>query len=92
MQEQHCHLTLTEHPTLVLQQPTGEGVEKMSKKVSHAYVQGLIWVLTYYVHGNSPIPITNAHTDAMTAAQDRLQGKGNSAADSSEGLGAAWDW
>ena len=64
----------------------------MSKKVSHAYVQGLTWVLTYYVHGTAPVPITNAHADAMIAAQDRLQGKGHSAADSSEALGAAWDW
>lgn len=64
----------------------------MSKKVSHAYVQGLIWVLTYYVHGNAPVPITGAHNDALIAAQDRLQGKANNAADSSEGLGAAWDW
>ena len=64
----------------------------MARKVSHAYVQGLTWVLTYYIHGNTPVPITNAHMDAMTEAQERLQGKGNSASDSSEGLGAAWDW
>ena len=70
----------------------GEGVEKMARKVSHAYVQGLTWVLTYYIHGNTPVPITNAHKDARTEAQERLQGKGNSASDSSEGLGAAWDW
>ena len=67
-------------------------MEKMSKKVSHAYVQGLIWVLTYYIHGNSPVPITSAHADALSAAEDRLHGKSSSAADSSEGLGASWDW
>lgn len=72
----------------------GEGVEKMCRKVSHAYVQGLTWVLAYYAHGNTPVPISNTHVAAITAAENKLhrRGKHSSAADSSEGLGAAWDW
>ncbi|KAL3145189.1 hypothetical protein ABBQ32_000941 [Trebouxia sp. C0010 RCD-2024] len=72
----------------------GEGVEKTARKVSHAYMQGLNWVLAYYVHGNTPVPVSSAHADAISAAQGQLHGKGkhSSAADSAEGLGASWDW
>ena len=72
----------------------GEGVEKTARKVSHAYMQGLNWVLAYYVHGNTPVPVSSTHADAVAAAERQLQGKGrqSSAADSAEGLGASWDW
>ena len=72
----------------------GEGVEKTARKVSHAYMQGLNWVLAYHVHGNTPVPVSSAHADAISAAQGQLhgQGKHSSAADSAEGLGASWDW
>ena len=72
----------------------GEGVEKMCRKVSHAYAQGLTWVLAYYVHGSTPVPVSNTHTVAIEAAENQMHGKGkqSSAADSNEGLGATWDW
>ena len=73
---------------------TGEGVEKTCRKVSHAYVQGLTWVLAYYVHGNTPAPVSTAHLGAIEAAKGQLHGKGKhgTASDSTEGMGAAWDW
>ncbi|KAL0046758.1 hypothetical protein WJX82_009320 [Trebouxia sp. C0006] len=72
----------------------GEGVEKMCRKVSHAYAQGLTWVLAYYVQGSTPVPVSNTHTAAIEAAENQMHGKGkqSSAADSNEGLGATWDW
>lgn len=33
----------------------GEGVEKMARAVSKAFLQGLAWTLAYYVHGNIPL-------------------------------------
>lgn len=72
----------------------GEGVEKTARKVSHAYMQGLNWVLAYYVHGNTPVPVSSAHAESVAVAERLLQGKGrqSGAADSAEGLGASWDW
>ena len=72
----------------------GEGVEKTCRKVSHAFVQGLTWVLAYYVHGNTPVPVSKTHASAVAAAENQQHGKGkqSSAADSAEGLGASWDW
>ncbi|DBA90633.1 TPA: 5'-3' exoribonuclease 2 [Trebouxia sp. C0004] len=72
----------------------GEGVEKMCRKVSHAYAQGLTWVLAYYVHGSVPVPVSNTHAVAIEAAKNQMHGKSkqSSAADSNEGLGATWDW
>ena len=72
----------------------GEGVEKVCRKVSHAYVQGLTWVLAYYVHGSTPVPVSHTHASAIAAAENQVHGKGkqSSAADSTEGLGATWDW
>ena len=69
-------------------------MEKSARKVSHAYMHGMTWVLAYYKHGNVPVPISSAHSGAIAAAAKKLQGKGkqSSAADSSEGLGASWDW
>ena len=57
-------------------------------------MQGLSWVLAYYVHGNTPVPVSSAHADAVAVAERQLLGKGRqcSAADSTEGLGASWDW
>ena len=69
-------------------------MEKSARKVSHAYMQGLNWVLAYYVHGNTPVPVSSAHAESVAVAERQLQGKGrqSSAADSAEGLGASWDW
>ena len=61
----------------------GEGVEKVARKVSQAYVQTLAWSLVYYTHGTLPVV---RHTRNGDVAQI--------CATSGSGFpfGAPWDW
>ncbi|KAK9823577.1 hypothetical protein WJX72_003960 [[Myrmecia] bisecta] len=66
----------------------GEGVEKMARKVSQAYVQGLAWVIAYYCQGNTPV----FTTDAVRQAQRSTAGKARWQKGEDGTAGAAWDW
>ena len=51
----------------------------MARKVSHAYMQGLNWVLAYYVHGNTPVPVSHTHTGRLLLLRDSCRVKANTA-------------
>ncbi|CAL8464765.1 g4300 [Coccomyxa elongata] len=60
----------------------GEGVEKVARKVSQAYIQSLAWSLVYYSHGTLPV-VRHRHGDAFQIS---------ATSGSSFPCGAPWDW
>ncbi|BDA50364.1 5'-3' exoribonuclease 2 [Coccomyxa sp. Obi] len=60
----------------------GEGVEKVARKVSQAYIQTLAWSLVYYSHGTLPVL---RHRNGNAAQISATSG-------SSFPCGAPWDW
>ncbi len=60
----------------------GEGVEKVARKVSQAYIQTLAWSLVYYSHGTLPV-VRHRNGDAVQIS---------ATSGSSFPCGAPWDW
>ena len=68
----------------------GEDVEKVARKASTAYLQGMSWSFAYYVHGSLPMPITKSAETALASLARK--GKGKSKAGAGHGTGVVWDW
>ncbi len=70
----------------------GQDIEKMAKKTSTAYLQGMCWSFAYYVHGSLPVPITKSAESALASLARKGKGKGKGGAGAGQGTGVVWDW
>ena len=70
----------------------GQDIEKVAKKTSMAYLQGMAWSFAYYVHGSLPVPLTKSAEASLATLAGKGKGKGKNTAGSGQGTGVVWDW
>ncbi|KAK9862054.1 hypothetical protein WJX84_007140, partial [Apatococcus fuscideae] len=70
----------------------GEDIEKVARKASTAYLQGMSWSFAYYVHGSLPMPITESAQTALASLARKGKGKSKAGAGAGQGTGVVWDW